>query len=133
MKPHSPARTGISVCKKLGYGDAFKLSTLRLAKVIFLFASSAKPYRESPLPPNTMIKRGVRTREFRFEFFGTESEMSKKIVRLVDMCLFQNSSLSLFWGEGGFLYSFGDILQKKTCLIKCMYEGRFLFSPCFFA
>lgn len=116
MKPHSPARTGISVCKKLGYGDAFKLSTLRLAKVIFLFASSAKPYRESPLPPNTMIKRGVRTREFRFEFFGTESEMSKKIVRLVDMCLFQNSSLSLFWGEGGFLYSFGDILQKKNVL-----------------
>ena len=116
MKPHSPARTGISVCKKLGYGDAFKLSTLRLAKVIFLFASSAKPYRESPLPPNTMIKRGVRTREFRFEFFGTESEMSKKSSDLSTCVFFKTQVYHCFWGEGGFHYSFGDILQKKNVL-----------------
>ena len=127
-RPHSPVGTTIAVSKKIDYGHADNLSTLRLVRLLFRFPRTPKPYRDAPLPPNTRIKKGVGKREFRFDFFGTASEILKNSSSSATCVFLKTQVYHCFGGEGGFRYSFAAILSKKTCLNIRMYEGRFLFS-----
>ena len=115
-RPHSPVGTTIAVSKKVDYGHADNLSTLRLVRLLFRFPRTPKPYRDAPLPPNTRIKKGVGKREFRFDFFGTASEILKNSSSSATCVFLKTQVYHCFGGEGGFRYSFAAILSKKNVL-----------------
>lgn len=69
-----------------------------------------------PPSPQYKDKKGGWKTRVSFWLFRNGVRNFEKFVVFRDMCLFENPSLSLFWGEGGFRYSFAAILSKKNVL-----------------